>query len=539
MNWKCLFVLIISFVNASVYAEERESQDTCIKIRNIKIDAKDVYEDEDEPNYFEHTLNFFHFTTRDDAIKEELLFSEGECLDRELTDETARNLRSLPIFSDAKITLSAIDESNDVDIIITTKDRFTLRAEVSASHNSGTTKTRLSFGDKNLFGLNKALHVSRTDEDGETLTRYSYNDSRLIGDYALNASYTSARDGGLESYSFYNPFRSLNDKSAYFIEYSKSTQNTVIKLDDNEEVEIPQFYESQGLGYAHEFGSRKQSKRLGFSFVTARQDYFSDDIANQTSIPDRLEKIDFDINASLTDRNEFIVMQGLDSLTYREDIELLKSIFFGVGVQWRQDDQGIEYHPKYNIGFKQTRYNQENVLASYYFNHAGRYYAGELLETETTAFYHCYYLPKPGHVWLGGITYQYRYGRDILNSPLTMGGDVGFRGYETSSFTGNKSLLFNFEYRHRLPTKWSKVAIGQAFFADSGFAWKKGEDMHFEDLKFNVGWGLRLDIPSIFGKDILRFDLAVATETGEVLASVVLGQVFRYDELTQNTQKEF
>jgi outer membrane protein assembly factor BamA len=120
-----------------------------------------------------------------------------------------------------------------------------------------------------------------------------------------------------------------------------------------------------------------------------------------------------------------------------------------------------------------------------------------------------------------------------------MGGDVGFRGYETSSFTGNKSLLFNLEFRNRLPSKWSKVAIGQAFFADSGFAWKKGEDMRFQDLKFNVGWGLRFDIPSIFGKDILRFDLAVATDTGDILTSIVLGQVFRYNELTENTQKEF
>ncbi len=539
MNWKCLFVLLISFFSYSAYAEELKLEGACISIRSIQIDTNDVYEEEDEPNYFESTLNFLHFKTRNKVVQKELLFQEGECMDHELTEETARNLRSLPIFSDAKVTLIPVDGSDQVDILITTKDRFTLRAEVSASHNSGTTKTRLSFGDKNLFGLNKALHVSRIDEDGEATTRYSYSDSRFMADLALRASYASARDGGLESYSLYNPFRSLDDKSAYFVSYSKNTQDFVYKLDDNEELEIPQFNEKEGVGYSYDFGSRKQSKRLGFSLFTAQQDYFGEEFANQSGIPDRLERIDFDIQASLTDRDDFIVMQGLDSLVYREDIELLKSIFFGVGIQWRDHANSIEYHPKYQIGIRQTRYNQENVLSSYYFNHSGRYYAGELLENETTAFYHCYYLPKPGHVWLGGITYHYRYGRDILNDPLSMGGDVGFRGYETSSFTGNKSLLFNLEFRNRLPSKWSKVAIGQAFFADSGFAWKKGEDMRFQDLKFNVGWGLRFDIPSIFGKDILRFDLAVATDTGDILTSIVLGQVFRYDELTENTQKEF
>ena len=539
MNWKCLFVLLISFFTYSAFSEELNTEDACISIRSIQIDTNDVYEDEDEPNFFESTLNFLHFKTRTEVVQKELLFKQDECLNSELIEETARNLRSLPIFSDAKIIILPLDESDQVDILITTKDRFTLRAEVSASRNSGTTKTRLSFGDKNLFGLNKALHVSRIDVDGEATTRYSYSDSRFMDDLALRASYTSARDGGLESYSLSNPFRSLDDKSAYFVSYSKNTQDFVFKLDNNEELEIPQFNEKEGVGYSYDFGSRKQSKRLGFSLFTEQQDYFGEEVANQSDIPDRLERIDFDIQASLTDRDDFIVMQGLDSLVYREDIELLKSIFFGVGIQWREHGNSIEYHPKYQIGIRQTRYNQENVLSSYYFNHSGRYYAGELLENETTAFYHCYYLPKPGHVWLGGITYHYRYGRDILNDPLSMGGDVGFRGYETSSFTGNKSLLFNLEFRHRLPSKWSKVAIGQAFFADSGFAWKKGEDMRFQDLKFNVGWGLRFDIPSIFGKDILRFDLAVATDTGDILTSIVLGQVFRYNELTENTQKEF
>lgn len=540
MKYRQALIILLSCFSGMSFAEESNQSNTCQTIRHINLDINDVYdEDEGEPNFLESTLNFLHFTTREKSLRKELLFQEGDCLDRELVQETARNLRSLPIFSDARVSIIPIEGTNQVDVSVVTKDRFTLRAEVSASHNSGTTKTRLSFGDKNLLGLNKALHVSRTDEDGETLTRYVYDDKRFYRDLGLSASYTSARDGGLENYSLYNPFRSLDDRSAYFVSYSKDTQDFVYKLDEGEELEIPQYSESEGLGYHYEFGTRQKSERAGFSLFTSQQDYFSDQISAEADIPDRLEKVDLDFNVAFTDRNDFVVMQGLDSLVYREDIELLKSIFFGVGVQVRDDLHGTEYHPKYQVGIRQTRYNQENVLSSYYLNHSGRYHAGELLENETTAFYHCYFIPEPGHVWLGGITYHYRYGRDILNDPLSMGGDVGFRGYKASSFTGNKSLLFNLEYRDQLPSKWSKVAIGQAFFADSGYAWKKGEDMRFQDLRFNVGWGLRFDIPSIFGRDILRFDLAVATDTGETLASITLGQIFRYNELTENTQQEF
>ena len=119
MKWKCLLVLLISFFCSYLYAKESDSQDqkACVKIRSIQIDASDVYEDEEDPDFFESTLNFFHFTTRTEVVQEELLFQEGDCLDKELTTETARNLRSLPIFSEVFITVSPIEGSDDVDIL--------------------------------------------------------------------------------------------------------------------------------------------------------------------------------------------------------------------------------------------------------------------------------------------------------------------------------------------------------------------------------------------------------------------------------------
>tara|TARA_R110002072_G_scaffold302200_1_gene484293 strand:- start:599 stop:1459 length:861 start_codon:yes stop_codon:yes gene_type:complete len=274
MNWRFLFASSLFLSSALLVAEEtslekHEPETGCLNIRNIIIKANDVYEDDEEPNFFESTLNFLHFTTRDSVIQKELLFQEGECLNQELVDETARNLRAFTIFSDARVTVVPAEESRSVDVIVMTKDRFTLRAEVGASSKSGTTKTRLSFGEKNIFGQNKALYFSRTNEDGEALARYVYSDNRFFYDYEFNAFYISARDGGLESYSFINPFRSLDDKSSYGISYAKNTQNFVLKLDGNEELEIPQFHENQTVFYAYEFGNRKNSERLGFSLSTS------------------------------------------------------------------------------------------------------------------------------------------------------------------------------------------------------------------------------------------------------------------------------
>jgi hypothetical protein len=161
MSWRFLSTSILFLSSVFVVAEEaslveNKSAEGCLSIRNIIIKANDVYEDEDDPNFFESTLNFLHFTTRDSVIQKELLFQEGECLENALVEETARNLRTFTIFSDAMVTLVPAEESNSVNVIVTTKDRFTLRAEIGASHKSGTTKTRLSFGEK--IYLDKISH---------------------------------------------------------------------------------------------------------------------------------------------------------------------------------------------------------------------------------------------------------------------------------------------------------------------------------------------------------------------------------------------
>jgi len=509
----------------------------CQKINAISIVANDVFEDA-SPNLLEATANFLHFTTHEYTIRRELLFKEQECLDIALIEESARNLRALPIFSDVEIT-TAMTSGGDVDVVVTTKDRFTLRAEVSASQKSGSTKQRLSLGEKNLFGLNKEFHYSYTNQEDQSKSRYVYKDNRFFHDWVLYGAYTSARGGAQQNYAISDPFRSLGDDASYGIAFETNDQDFVYKIDAGEEIEVPQFSESEQLFYTREFGDRDVSKRLGGSFQMSQQSYFSDNLSDNIDIPTRLEKMDIDITGALQFRDDFVVLQGLDSLIYREDIALGSSWTLGLGAQWRQDEEGIRYHQKYRLGYARTKYNYKDVLSSALIEHEGRYYAGHLMESRYKAFYHCYYMPEPGYVWLGGVTYQYRYGRDILNEPLSMGGEVGFRGYKTGTFTGNKSLLLNLEYRDRISTNWEKIAVGQAFFADAGYAWKQGEDMRLNDLKFNVGWGLRFDIPSLFGKDILRFDLAVATNTGEVLSTLTLGQVFRYNEINENTQKEF
>ena len=172
-----------------------QTETDCTRIRHITFDVQDVYPETDDNTWFESTLNFFHFRTREDVVRQELLFREGDCYEAYRIEECARNLRAFSIFADARILQAPVIDENVIDLHIITRDRFTLRAEISASHNAGTTKNRISVGDKNLFGRNKSLHFSHSKVEDEGTNRFTYKDNRIWQHYALFTQHEEARGG--------------------------------------------------------------------------------------------------------------------------------------------------------------------------------------------------------------------------------------------------------------------------------------------------------------------------------------------------------
>lgn len=71
-----------------------------------------------------------------------------------------------------------------------------------------------------------------------------------------------------------------------------------------------------------------------------------------------------------------------------------------------------------------------------------------------------------------------------------VGGMNTLRGYDFGEFSGDKSLVFNVEYRFPLAENFQAV-----LFADWGQAWDYEESINFEDLKFGRGVGVRFDTP--------------------------------------------
>jgi len=97
-----------------------------------------------------------------------------------------------------------------------------------------------------------------------------------------------------------------------------------------------------------------------------------------------------------------------------------------------------------------------------------------------------------------------------------VGGMNSVRGYDLGEFSGDKSLVFNVEYRFPLAENFQAV-----IFVDWGQAWNIEESIDLTDLKFGKGVGVRFDTP--IGP--IRLDYGISEE-GEGKTYFSIGHTF-------------
>ena len=97
-----------------------------------------------------------------------------------------------------------------------------------------------------------------------------------------------------------------------------------------------------------------------------------------------------------------------------------------------------------------------------------------------------------------------------------VGGMNTLRGYDFGEFSGDRSLVFNVEYRFPLAENFQAV-----LFADWGQAWEIDQSINLGDLKFGRGVGVRFDTP--LGP--IRLDYGI-NEEGEGKTYFSIGHTF-------------
>jgi hypothetical protein len=158
------------------------------RVGTIHVVNHEVFSSRD--GYFQ-LLNLFHVTSREHVIRREVLLRAGTQYDQALVDETMRNLRDAELTSLVVIVPVANAQPGTVDLLVVTRDVWSLRFNTDFEHQEGTLlRLNTSLSENNLFGLRKRVSFLFDLYQGTYSFGPAYVDPNVLGTrLTFSASY--------------------------------------------------------------------------------------------------------------------------------------------------------------------------------------------------------------------------------------------------------------------------------------------------------------------------------------------------------------
>lgn len=514
----------------------QEGNVTALIIRKISIEVRNVF-DEADPSGFYAAVNGLKISTKEEVIRQELLFKEGDVYDEFRINESERRLRSLRFLNNVSIT--STPDGPFLDIVVRVQDTWTLFPQFSFSSGGGSNKRSIGLVETDLLGFGKRVELFNADEDGRKTNQGVFDDIHVLGtrNHFLLGHFD--RSDGFRTVLVYElPFRSLVQKTGW--QTFADISDTVGKLfqDNAERFVYRQRHNEESVGYTFargdpevlvrrysfgwDFNEDKFRQADGSDFAdvnvdpsTVSQDsslladnrrfsgpYFAIEQTRPDFISlkyvDRFQRVeDFNLGNNLTGKvtvspEIFGSMHDtlLLSLSDTQGIRLGVSSFLlgDIGVSSRADHRGLQN------SFLRSELKYYNVLGS---RHLFDFYLGR-------------------HTLASSLLVDFGENLD-RDRELLLGASSGLRGYKGRAFSGDKRLVLNLEDRFYLVDNVFKlVDFGGAFFFDAGGATYRAAGNLLSDVLYtDVGFGLRLGFPrSGGGGGVLRIDVAFPLRDG-------------------------
>ncbi len=106
--------------------------------------------------FLSKTANSVHVDTREFVVRDNLFIKEGQPLNPYRVADNERILRNLNFVKDARILVKPVKNSNQVDLLVITRDVFSLGASFTPD---AATKYRFSVQEANLLGMGQSIQV--------------------------------------------------------------------------------------------------------------------------------------------------------------------------------------------------------------------------------------------------------------------------------------------------------------------------------------------------------------------------------------------
>jgi hypothetical protein len=460
--------------------------------------------------------NKIHWVTREEVVRRELLFKEGELWDPLKALESERNLRSNGSFRRAAVDPAPQAPNGPVDVYVRTQDSWTTNPKLSFGTEGGRHFYSYGLEENNVFGYGKTLGFAHSKNGDDRSDSFVFGDPRFLGTrLRMGGSFSDSSDGDSNGLFLTRPFYALESENAVSASWNRSLGDGQIQRDGEEfsqhRIRSRQVEGSIGqrlnadravihrweLGWYSEKRAYETKPETVPGLLPADQE-FSGPTAGWSWVQPRYVKeayIDrMEIVEDFNLGNEFDLRAGFMPTETGSDRE-----------RWlwsAQDQQGVQFGP--------GRFALGALMASG--RAAGGRWENALFSASGNLFWKT---EAPGQqtfvAHVEGVTGRYL-DRD---SQVTLGGDSGLRGYKNASFTGGKAVLFNVEDRFFIPGEFLHLMrFGGVLFFDSGTVIPEGGNFALERFKSDVGLGLRVGSTRSRGGAVGRVDIAYALNGG-------------------------
>jgi len=478
---------------------------------DIQIDNKDVFDKKDpkDNKALFRLADKLHIKTRRSVIRHQLLFRSGDRYSRHAMEESARILRSDRYFYDATVEPIRYHDGK-VDVLVTTRDVWTLDPGFNFGRSGGTNSTGVSLQELNILGTGSAVGIGHKSAVDRSESSISFANDHAFGTWtAVNLNYAELSDGSMRQAIINSPFYSLETHYAGGVVAQSIDQSD--HLYDRGEV-VDQFHDHAVFAQAYAGWSaglidgwvRRWS--VGYTYDERR---FSPDTTwtGPTVLPgDRTFSypwIRFDLV-----QDHYVTLENRDQIGRIEDFSLGTYVTAQLG--WADAAMGSSRSAALFMlaaGRGAMPSTHTTLLMTSVFT--GRVEDGILRNGVLDAAIR-YYVQQSKN-WLFFTTVHAANGwRLDLENQLLLGGDNGLRGYPLRYQDGAGRALFTLEERYF--TDWYPFRlfrVGAAVFADAGQTWGNAPLAQPSlGLLEDAGFGLRFgNARSGFG-NVVHLDVA-------------------------------
>jgi hypothetical protein len=519
-------------------------------ISSIVVDSRPIFDPASTSigalRWTYRTLNLLHINTREDFIRGELLFKEGDCFDQFLIDESYRLVDSHGFMYMEEMRVED-DGAGGHRVYVATRDEWSTKVDAYVTVDAGLNLERFQATEENLLGrgvFGEYTYYNRRETKTQSFGVFT---PRFFGRSDASLAAGSTRAGHFFDQYWRYPIVGEAGHIGLRQGYRRATDYYAYSTDESDEpysqILAPIRREQIELSGAYRFGPPAGSIIVGAGIQW-----------DEVTLPRSPETIttDFDVRDSLTGplpetlarqlrpsaatrvalhlgtrRFRYVDYTGIDDLrhTDRVGLGMIAGVTVGRSVGFlRQGGAPAEHdfytreHLSFTVPIGISLLTGGGTLEA---RHADGSWRDILMDADLVLHgrvaalsSHTLFLrASTAGGWNTTIPFQ-----------LSLGGREGIRSLAEDRYPGGRLLRFILEDRVALPWPHDTADLGLTFFGDLGRVWA-GDAPYGVDSPWQsaVGFGLRFGIPRTT-RNIYRADIAfpVGNTTGSPIFRITL-----------------